>query len=229
VPRVQRKVIKRGKQPGASTGMILSVIGGAGIVVAAIIALASGMFKPKTALSNDPTGLSLCGSAPCPIKGDPNAPVIMIEVSDYGCSHCRDYSRDIEPQIEEQYIKTGKVRYIVHSFGFGLETQQIAAAALCAGDQGKFFEYHALLFENQGVFGADSLASYAQQVGIDGQAFSTCVNSGKYLADVDASSKAAQAAGVNGTPSFFINNKLVVGALSFGEFQSLIEVALKGN
>jgi protein-disulfide isomerase len=86
-----------------------------------------------------------------------------------------------------------------------------------------------LLFKNQGAFDASSLALYAQQVGIDGQTFSTCVNSGKHLADVDASSKAAQVAGVNATPSFFINNKLVVGALSFSEFQSLIEAALKSK
>jgi protein-disulfide isomerase len=209
--------------------MILLVIGGAVIVVAVIIALASGVFKPKTALATDPTGLSLCGNIPCPIKGDPNAPVIMIEVSDYDCSHCRDYSRDIEPKLEEQYIKTGKVRYIVHSFGFGPDTQAIAAASLCAGDQGKFFEYHALLFKNQGAFDSNSLASYAQQVGIDAQAFATCVNSGKHRADVDASSKAVVAAGVNSTPSFFINGKLVVGALPITGFQSLIEAALKSK
>ena len=229
MPRVQRKVIKRGRRQGASTGVILLVIGGAVVVVAVIIALASGMFKPKTALANDPTGLSLCGNIPCPIKGDLNAPVTMIEVSDYGCSHCRDYSRDIEPKIEEQYIKTGKVRYIVHSFGFGSETKQVAAASLCAGDQNKFFEYHALLFKNQGAFDANSLASYAQQVGIDVQSFSACVNSGKHLADVDASSKAAQVAGVEATPSFFIGNKLIVGALSFSEFQSRFEAALKSK
>jgi protein-disulfide isomerase len=229
VAKVQRKVIKRGRQQNASTGMILLVIGGAVIVVAVIIALASGVFKPKTALATDPTGLSLCGNIPCPIKGDPNAPVIMIEVSDYDCSHCRDYSRDIEPKLEEQYIKTGKVRYIVHSFGFGPDTQAIAAASLCAGDQGKFFEYHALLFKNQGAFDSNSLASYAQQVGIDAQAFATCVNSGKHRADVDASSKAVVAAGVNSTPSFFINGKLVVGALPINEFQSLIEAALKSK
>ncbi len=227
--KVQRKVIKRSRRQNVSTGMVLLVMGGAVIVVAVIIALASGVFKPKTALANDPTGLSLCGSIPCPVKGDPTAPVIMIEVSDYGCSHCSDYSRDTEPKIEEQYIKTGKVRYIVHSFGFGPDTQNVAAAALCAGDQGKFFEYHALLFKNQGAFDSNSLASYAQQVGIDAQPFATCVNSGKHLADVAASSKAAAAAGVDATPSFFINGKLVSGALPINEFQSRIEAALKSK
>jgi len=209
--------------------MILLVIGGAVVVVAVIIALASGMFRPKTALANDPTGLSLCGNVPCPMKGDPNAPVTIIEISDYNCSHCRDYARDIEPKIEEAYITTGKVRYIVHSFNLWPETQGLAAAAWCARDQNKFFEYHRLMFQNQGKFDPDSLASYAQQVGIDVQAFATCVNSGKHLADVDASSKAAIVAGVESTPSFFINNKLVVGALSFSEFQSRIEAALKSK
>ena len=227
--KVRRKVIKKGRRQNVSTGMVSLVIGGAVIVVAVIIALASGVFKPKTALANDPTGLSLCGNIPCPIKGDVNAPVTIIEISDYNCSACRNYNLNIEPKVDEQYIKTGKVRYIVHSFGFGPDTQNVAAAALCAGDQGKFFEYHALLFKNQGAFDSNSLASYAQQVGIDAQAFATCVNSGKHLADVAASSKAAAAAGVDSTPSFFINSKLVVGALPINEFQSRIEAALKSK
>lgn len=226
--KVRRKVIKRGRQ-SASTGMTLLVIGGAVIVVAVIIALASGVFKPKTALANDPTGLSLCGNVPCPMKGDRNAPVTIIEISDYYCSHCRNYTLDIEPKIEETYITTGKVRYIVHSFNLWPETRSLAAAAWCARDQNKFFEYHRLLFQNQGKFEPDSLASYAQQVGMDVQAFATCVNSGKHLADVDASSKAAVAVGVQATPSFFINNKLVEGALPFSEFQSRIEAALNSK
>ena len=229
MPRVQRKVIKRGKRPGASTGMILLVVGGAVIVVAVIIALASGAFKPKTALATDPTGLSLCGNVPCPIKGDPNAPVTIIEVSDYNCPHCRDFNLDIEPKIDEQYIQTGKVRYVVHMFNLWPETQNITAAAWCAYDQNKFFEYHRVLFQNQGKSDPNSLASYAQQLGMDVQAFAACVNSGKHMNDVAASSRAATAVGVNSTPSFFINNKLVVGASSFGDFQSRIEAALKSK
>lgn len=220
------------------------MVGGAVIVVAAIIALATGaLAKPQTSVTpraTDPTGLAMCGTIPCPSKGDPNAPVTMIEVSDYGCSHCRDYAMDIEPLIEEQYIKTGKVRYVVHSFGLAPGTQSIAATALCAWDQGKFWEYHKALFENQGKFDPADLALYAQQVGMDTQQFATCVNSGKYVADVSTTSNAARAAGVTGTPSFFINRKMVIGALPFscapsapecqlGSFQSHIEAALKGS
>ncbi len=238
--KVRRKAAaRRGNPPRPSTGIFL-LIGAGVLIVVAVIVVASGVLnpRPQAAAANDPTGLTACGSIPCPAKGEANAPVTMIEVSDYGCSHCRDYNLTTESKIEDQYIKTGKVRYIVHSFGFSPETQGVAAAALCAGDQGKFWEYHKTLFQNQGKWDPNSLSLYAQQVGIDVQAFAACVNSGKHVPDLNASSNAAQAAGVNATPSFFINGQMVSGALPFsckpgaldcaqGDFQTRIEQALK--
>lgn len=215
------------------------IAGGAVIVVVAILAL-TGAFKPKTVVAGDPQGLAMCGNIPCPSKGDANAPVTMIDVSSFTCSHCRDYFLNTEPKIEEQYIKTGQVRYIAHTLGFEAQALGVAATALCAGDQGKFWEYSAQLYQNQGQFDPASLSLYAQQAGLDGQAFAACVNSGKHQGDAVASSSAATDAGVTGTPSFFINGKLVVGALPFqckpgtpeciqGDFQTLIEAALKGK
>jgi protein-disulfide isomerase len=239
--KVHRKVIKKSSRPSFSTGIILLIIGGAVIVVAAILVLI-GVFKPKTsvAVASDPQGLAMCGSIPCPSKGDPTAPVIIVDVSSFVCSHCRDHFLNTEPKIDEQYVKTGKVHYIAHTLGFDSQAQGIAAAALCAGDQGKYWEYGALLFQNQGKFDPNSMALYAQQVGIDVQSFASCVNSGKHMNDVVQSSNSAEAAGVDGTPSFFINGKLVKGAIpfqcepgtpecQFSDFQTLIETALKGG
>jgi len=225
-----------------ATGTILLIIG-AIILATAAVALAIGLPRLRqtpAAITSVPNDLTACGSIPCPSKGADNAPVTIIEISDYRCSHCREYTINTEPKIEEQYIMTGKVRYIVHSFNLWPETQRIAAAALCANDQGKFFEYHMLLFQNQGHFDSTSLTRYAQQVGMDVQAFATCVNSDRHTADVIASSSAARVAGVNSTPSFFINGKLIVGTLPFqckpgtpecaaGSFQALIETALRGS
>jgi protein-disulfide isomerase len=223
--KVQRKVVKLGNRRGLSTGMTLVILGGAVIVVMVLAWLL--WPKPKVVVAGDPQGLVMCGNVPCPTKGDPNAPVKMIEVSDYGCSHCRDYNLNTESTLEEQYIKTGKVYYVGHVFGFQPQTQAVAAAALCANDQNKFWEYHAVLFRNQGSFDSPSLFAYAQQVGLDTQAFANCVSSGKYRSAVEASSNAAMNAGVEGTPSFFINGKLVAGNVPLAEFQARLDEAAK--
>ena len=237
--KVRRKVVKRSGSQSLSVGVIALIVGGAIIVVVVILALA-GVFRPKTVVAGDPQGLAMCGNIPCPTKGSATAPVTMIDISSYTCSHCRDYALNTEPKIEEQYIKTGQVLYIAHPIGFEAQAQGVAAAALCANDQGKFWEYSALLYQNQGRFDAASLALYAQQAGLDGQAFASCVNSGKHKGNATASTNAAIDAGVSGTPTFFINGKPLEGALPFqckpgtaecaqGDFQTRIEAALKGT
>lgn len=236
--KVQRKVIKRGRRRGLSTEQILLILGGTIIVV---IVLAYLLWPKPKVVAGDPQGLAMCGGVPCPAKGDPNAPVKMVDVSSFTCSHCRDYSVTVEPKIDEQYIKTGKVYYIAHPLGFDSQAQQLAAAALCAHDQGKYWEYGTLLFQNFGRADPASLSAFAQQAGLDIQAFATCVNSGKHTKDATDSSDSAMSAGVDATPSFFLNGKLAVqGALPFsctpgtpecsaGDFQSRIEEALKGS
>ena len=236
--KVQRKVVKKGRRRGLSTEQILLILGGTIIV---IIAVAYLLWPKPAVVAGDPQGLIMCGSVPCPTKGDPNAPVKMVDVSSFVCSHCRDYSLTVEPMIEEQYIKTGKVYYIAHILGFDSQAQQLGAAALCANDQGKYWEYGKLLFQNFGQVDSNSLASFAQQAGLDTQAFATCVNSGKHVKDASDSSNSAMSAGVDATPSFFLNGKLAVrGALPFsckpgtpecsaGDFQSRIEEALKAS
>ena len=224
--KVQRKVVRKAKQRGLSTGMVLIILGVALVVVVAIIAVVAWP-KPQVVVAGDPQGLAMCGNAPCPSKGDPNAPVTMIEVSDYGCSHCRDYTLNTEPTLEEQYIKTGKVRYVSHVFGFQAQTQMIAAGAMCANEQGKYWEYHKVLFQNQGRTDPASMIVFAQQVGLDKDAFATCMTAGKYRNQVTDSSNAALSAGVEATPSFFINGKLVTGNVPVAEFKTRIEDALK--
>jgi len=236
--KVQRRVVRRTRRQGLSTGQILLILGGTIVVVAVLAYLL--WPKPKVVVAGDPQGLAMCGSVPCPAKGDPNAPVKMVDVSSFVCSHCRDYSLNTEPKIDEQYIKTGKVYYIAHVLGFDSQAQQLGAAALCANDQGKYWEYSKLLFQNFGRTDAASLATFAQQAGLDTQAFATCVNSGKHTKDASDSSSSAMSAGVDATPSFFLNGVLAVrGAVPFsctpgtpecsaGDFQSRIEQALKG-
>ncbi len=96
--------------------------------------------------------------------------------------------------------------------------QKAAEASECADDQGKFWEYHDLLFANQGALDVDSLKGYAKQLGLDTSTFNSCLDEGKQTAEVEKDSQDAQAAGASGTPAFFINGQLVSGAIPFEDY-----------
>ncbi len=168
--------------------------------------------------------------------GDPNAPVKIVEYADFQCPYCEHYWRDTEPQIIQNYVATGKVYYEYRSVGgfIGPESEAAAAAAYCAGDQGKFWEYHDILFanwtgENIGDFSQTRLQDFASALGLNLDQFKVCLNNGNYTNQVKQDVTDAQAAGVRATPSFFINNKLMEGAQPYEAFQSEIEAALQGQ
>jgi protein-disulfide isomerase len=166
-------------------------------------------------------------------KGDPNAPVTMIEFGDFQCPFCGRYASDTNPQIEEQYIKTGKVRFGFVNFAFlGSESTWAAEAAECASDQNKYWEYHDKLYnsqsgENQGAFSKDNLKKFAQDLGLEPKAFNNCLDSGKYTSLIQTDTQASGAFGVQSTPTFLINGQAVVGAQPFAVFQQTIDPLLK--
>ncbi len=185
--------------------------------------------------------------------GDPNAPITIVEYSDYQCPYCRRFSEQTEPQLMETYIKTGKVYFIYRSMGNFLsdniarargtinsESRDSAMAAYCAADQGKFWEYHDILFANQtgegvGAFSEARLRVMAQKIGLDMKAFNECFNSGKYRQQVEQDYQDGIAAGVNGTPHFVIpiwsngvqKTQAIEGAQPFSVFQQTIESILQ--
>jgi protein-disulfide isomerase len=118
--------------------------------------------------------------------------------------------------------------------------QKAAEATECADDQGKFWEYHDLVFANQGALDVDSLKAYAAQLGLDTATFDDCLDSGEQSSEVEKDSEDARASGVSGTPAFFINGELVPGAIPFEDypdqsgamqpgFKSIIDAALAGE
>jgi protein-disulfide isomerase len=186
--------------------------------------------------------------------GDPNAPVRILEYSDFQCPYCRQFWQDTEAQIVENYVKTGKVYFIYHSMGNfvsdngnkssgvnNTESQDAAQAAYCAGDENKFWEYHDILFtnwngEDQGAFARKRLDAFAQSLGLDMAAFKACMDSSKYLSqvkqdqvngekDITTAPNYDSSQGY-GTPSFILNGKLIGGAQPFSVFQQEIEAAL---
>ena len=162
------------------------------------------------------------------IKGDKNAPVTIVEFSDYECPFCvRFYSQTLN-QIDEQYIKTGKVRLVYRDYPLSIHANAPKAgeAAECAGEQDKYYEMHDLLFENGVSGGVDSYKTFAGQIGLDQAKFDECLDSGAMASEVQKDFADGSAYGVQGTPAFFVNGKLISGAQPFPVFQQAIEAEL---
>lgn len=161
-------------------------------------------------------------------KGDKDAPVTIIEWSDFECPFCGRFYSQTLGQIDEQYIKTGKVKLVYKDFplSFHPQAQKSAEAAECAGEQDKFFEMHDLLFEKGVAGGVSSFKQFAGEIGLNQADFDKCLDSGAMAAEVQEDMKEGAAAGVRGTPGFLINGKLVSGAQPFSVFQQAIEAEL---
>ncbi len=165
-------------------------------------------------------------------KGDASAPVTIVEFSDFQCPFCGRFARETAPLIEETYIQSGKVQFgYVHFAFLGPESLWAAQAAECAADQNSFWAYHDLLFqrqagENRGAFSKENLKVFAEELGLDTTAFSECLDSGKHAEIVAADTSLARSLGISGTPTFWINGQMLVGALPFDAFAGAINNAL---
>ena len=167
--------------------------------------------------------------------GDEDAPVVVIEFSDFQCPFCRSFWRDTLPEIKSQYIDTGKVKFVYRDFplDFHPGAMPAAQATECAEDQGKFWEMHDKIFieqDKQGggtiQFGIDDLEKWASEMGLNTGDFNSCLDSQKYAEEVKKDSNDGRLAGVSGTPSFSINGRLIVGAQPFSAFKSIIDEEL---
>ena len=158
--------------------------------------------------------------------GDPNAPVKVEEFSDFRCSHCKEFSENMEPDFIEQYVNTGKVYLKFYNFPFLAEDSTAAAeAAYCAADQNAFWQYKTQLFTYNtytGAYTESNLIDYAKKVGLDVEAFQQCLQSDEHLDDVAADKVYATTLGVNATPVFSVNGTLVYS----NELVATVEAAL---
>jgi protein-disulfide isomerase len=168
-----------------------------------------------------------------PVIGAADAAVTMIEFSDFQCPFCRRFFEQTLPQIEEEYIKPGKVRLVYRDFplSFHQQAQLAAEAAECADDQGKFREMHDRIFQGQTEWAGNSearaiFAGYAEAIGLDLEEFNRCLDSGQYKEEVQQDFNDGVKYGVTGTPTFFINGQKLVGAQPFAAFQQIIEAEL---
>ncbi|HKD41470.1 MAG TPA: thioredoxin domain-containing protein [Myxococcaceae bacterium] len=163
-----------------------------------------------------------------PARGPNNAPITLVEFSDFQCPFCGK-AHDTVEQVMQSYA--GKVRLVFRHFPleFHKNAEKAAEASMCANEQGKFWEYHDVLFKNQQTLEVPQLKDHATEVGLDGSTFATCLDSGKYKKAVDEDMAAGQKVGVSGTPAFFINGVMLSGAQPFDEFKKVIDQELGVN
>ena len=162
------------------------------------------------------------------VKGDKDAPVTIIEFSDYECPFCARFYTQTYGQIQKEYIDTGKVKFVYRDFplGFHQNAQKAAEAAECAGEQDKYFDMHDKLFENGVAGGVASFKQFAGQIGLNQGDFDNCLDSGEMADEVKKDMADGQSYGVQGTPAFFVNGKLISGAQPFSAFQQAIDAEL---
>ena len=158
-----------------------------------------------------------------PQRGADDAPITIVEFTDYECPFCGRYIRDTYPALMAEY--GDRMKYVVRNFPLSSihpNARKAAEAAECAFDQGRFWEYHDALFQNQGALDVPSLKAYAEELGLDVETFSTCLDSGAKREVVAADHRDALAHGVNGTPTFFVNGRMLVGAQQLAAFEALL-------
>lgn len=174
-----------------------------------------------------------------PVKGSASAPITLVEFSDFQCPFCARFWEDTLPQIEENYVKTGKVKLVYRDFPLPLpshrQAQPAALASQCANDQGKFWEMHDAIFDKQTEWSGKEdavtiFSSYGKKMGLNTKQFDECMKSKKYASEVMKDVVDGSAAGVGGTPGFFVNGKVISGALPYENvFKPIFDAELAGK
>ena len=163
-----------------------------------------------------------------PVKGKADAPITIVEFSDFQCPFCQK-GWEVMKEVERDYVAKNKVKLVFKNFpldNIHPMAQASAQAGECAYEQDKFWEYHDKLFANQQSLSNDNLKKWATEIGLDESKFNACVESKKYESEVAKDQQEGLKAGVQGTPAFLINGQLYSGALPYAQIKQLIETEL---
>ena len=176
-----------------------------------------------------------------PERGSRDAPLVLVEFSDYQCPFCRRHAQQVLPELLKQYVETGKVRYAMKQFplvSLHPQAELAARAALCAGDQGDYWEMHDALFSWSGALSPEALEKGAGELGINAGDFAACVAGGRHAEAVAADQALGQKLGVRGTPNFFLGRpdaadpqrvtlvQRIPGAVAYPVFSAAIDALL---
>lgn len=171
------------------------------------------------------------------VLGDKDAPLTLVEFTDYECPYCRRFYEMTFPELKKNFIDTGKLKFVSRNLPlpFHQNAKKAAQAVLCAGDQGKYWEMRDTVFKNSRALGGDKLSDYAQELNLDTDKFNACLKSDKHIDEIETDLKEAQSATISGTPSFILGKSVkkgqmtgekVVGAQPYAAFKEKIESML---
>jgi protein-disulfide isomerase len=171
------------------------------------------------------------------VRGDPKAPITLLEYSDFTCGFCEKFFHETFPQLLSEYIETGKVRFVYRDFPRGIGSPLRAAdAARCAGEQNAYWPMHDRLFNSGGQLALENLKHYAQELNLNGEQFSECMAAHRYMEDIRKDIQDAGSLGIRGTPAFVLfptnvpeNPHLILipGAFPYETFKEEIDKLLK--
>ncbi|HSK78504.1 MAG TPA: thioredoxin domain-containing protein [Thermoanaerobaculia bacterium] len=180
--------------------------------------------KYKVEYKMEPIRVEVAATGPS--QGPANAPVTIVEFSDFQCPFCSRIIPTLN-QVKEKYGDKVRIVFRQYPLPMHAEAQKAAEASLCANDQGKFWQLHDAMFANQGALKVDQLKAKAAELGLNAEAFNSCLDSSKYAAQVAADMKEGSAAGVSGTPAMFVNGRFINGAVPFEDVASVIDDELR--
>jgi protein-disulfide isomerase len=214
------------------------VVGLLGLALA-VIPGRSAQGHPTVARAADLAVFDIAGK---PFLGDGNAKLALIEFTDFQCPFCFRHLTQTFPQIDRDYIQTGKLRYIVRDFPLANHPQafKAAEASHCAADQGKYWQMHQKLFSNQKALSLSAMVQFAGSLDMRTPAFEQCLRQGKYEMRVRQDFVEGLAAGVRGTPAFFLgvvdsagrtvrSQSMITGAQPYSRFKAALDRLLAQN
>jgi protein-disulfide isomerase len=211
----------------------VAVVGGGAIAIAVVAIVAS-----RGGGSNTPVSIperTVSTERRTLVAEGAHVRVTIEEYSDFQCPYCARAAQTMDPKIEEEYIADGRVKLVFrHHALIGQESIWAAEASECANEQGRFWDYHDKLFENQdgenqGAFAIDNLKRFAAELGLDTQAFNLCLDSNKYQDLVRAETEDALKKGIASTPTFVVGDQTVAGPPSYDSLKTVIEAELRKN
>jgi len=198
----------------------------------------AGLTGQQAAVPSPTPSFYKVGNGHLPVMGKSNAKVTIVEFSDLQCLFCRQFWKDTLPQLKKDYIDKGLVKLAYRHFPLPEEVhpaaRSLSEASECASDQNKFWEFHDKAFSEQEAQGQgtiavtpDDITSWAGSLGLDMNTFSDCFSSKKDAKRVDTDMTDGQNVNVSSTPTFFINGQMLVGALPYASFKTIIDQQLK--
>lgn len=199
------------------------VVGGI-LILAALLIMATQEPEQQTVEDYCVNNPSACFSV-----GPADAPVKIVEVADFGCTHCRDFHEQTFPALEAQYVENGQVQFILLPYALSETTIPTTNAAVCAGEQGQYFPFAAAMYagyDDPTTRTRDGFIRVAQDLGLDMDSFETCVAEARHVDMIRDNIQIASSNGVSSTPTFFINGARLNGAFPLSTFQQQIESQL---